>query len=323
MLTQKIDVDRRMALMRAHTATHLLNWALRRVGAGRGQRGSSIEEDSFRFDYAIDDCAGEDDIVENVEALVQCMISEHKPVVSDMLPKEKAAELPMLQSEFREGKEYPAIVRVARIGNNTAEAVAVECCAGTHVLNTSSIVDFTILSDRSLAKGVRRIFALTGEKAKRAHRYGSDIVARLESLSENENPEDIAWIEGIDWAQMPDHDHGVARKLIKVIKKKRKAKIASDLKASLMSLKSDDGNVNVKEELQTDEAHTREDTSSAAACSANTENCLICKKESQESGEAVKKETADAEEPSFFDLVNSFSADCDAFAEAVDDLENI
>ncbi|VDM66572.1 unnamed protein product [Strongylus vulgaris] len=101
-LTQKIDVNRRMALMRAHTATHLLNWALRRVGAGRGQRGSSIEEDSLRFDYATDDCAGEDDVVENVEEFVQSVISQGKPVIVEEMPMDKASELSQLQSEFKE-----------------------------------------------------------------------------------------------------------------------------------------------------------------------------------------------------------------------------
>ncbi|KHJ89712.1 alanine--tRNA ligase [Oesophagostomum dentatum] len=200
MIKQKIDVKRRVALMRAHTATHLLNWALRRVGAGRGQRGSSIDEDSLRFDYATDDCAGEDDT----------------------------------------GKEYPAVVRVARIGDNLDDACAVECCSGTHVLNTSSIMDFTVLSDRSSAKGVRRIFALTGEKAKKSREYGREIISRLEFIAEDSSNdslnevgiEDFVYnqncdtenVQEIDWSQMPYEDNAEARKLLKVIKKKRKMK---------------------------------------------------------------------------------------------------
>ncbi|KIH46203.1 threonine/alanine tRNA ligase second additional domain protein [Ancylostoma duodenale] len=178
-----------MALMRAHTATHLLNWALRRVGAGRGQRGSSIDEDSLRFDYATDDCAGEDDIVENVVSLVRSVISQAKPVTVEEIPLQKAAEIPQLQSEFKEGKEYPEIVRVACVGSGMDEAFAVECCSGTHVLNTSSVTDFTILSDRSSAKGVRRIFALTGEKARQSRSYGREVVSRLES--ECSNPTEV------------------------------------------------------------------------------------------------------------------------------------
>uniref|UniRef100_A0A158P6S1 alanine--tRNA ligase n=1 Tax=Angiostrongylus cantonensis TaxID=6313 RepID=A0A158P6S1_ANGCA len=68
MVRQKIDVRRRMALMRAHSATHLLNWALRRVGAARKQCGSSVDEDSLRFDYITDDCAGEGDVVSVLRA---------------------------------------------------------------------------------------------------------------------------------------------------------------------------------------------------------------------------------------------------------------
>ncbi|RCN35739.1 alanine--tRNA ligase domain protein [Ancylostoma caninum] len=225
-VTQKIDVDRRMALMRAHTATHLLNWALRRVGAGRGQRGSSIDEDSLRFDYATDDCAGEDDIVENIESLVCSVISQAKPVTVEEMPLQKAAEIPQLQSEFMEGKEYPEIVRVARVGSGLDEAFAVECCSGTHVLNTSSISSFAILSDRSSAKGVRRIFALTGEKATQSQSYGEEVVSRLESQCSNPTglpANDIA-AERIDWAQMPYQDNVRARELLKMIKKKRKSK---------------------------------------------------------------------------------------------------
>ncbi|EYC16067.1 hypothetical protein Y032_0035g3130 [Ancylostoma ceylanicum] len=223
-ITQKIDVDRRLALMRAHTATHLLNWALRRVGAGRGQRGSSIDEDSLRFDYATDDCAGEDDIVENVDSLVRSVISQEKPVTVEEMPLQKATEISQLQSEFKEGKEYPEIVRVARVGDSLDEGFAVECCSGTHVLNTASITDFTILSDRSSAKGVRRIFALTGEKARQSRSYGREIVSRLESQCSNPaelQGNDIPG-ERIEWAQMPHQDNVRARELLKMIKKKRK-----------------------------------------------------------------------------------------------------
>ncbi|KAK6050625.1 alanine--tRNA ligase, partial [Cooperia oncophora] len=155
----EVNEERRLALMRAHSATHLLNWALRRVGAGRGQRGSSIDEDSLRFDYATDDCAGEDDIIENVEALIRNVISEGKKVVVEEVAFKDAANIPNLQSEFKEGKKYPDVVRVARVGGRVEDAFAVECCSGTHVLNTSSIVDFAIMSDRSSAKGIRRIMA--------------------------------------------------------------------------------------------------------------------------------------------------------------------
>ncbi|VDL81289.1 unnamed protein product, partial [Nippostrongylus brasiliensis] len=130
-IKQKIDVNRRMALMRAHSATHLLNWALRVVGAGGGQRGSSISEDSLRFDYATEDCAGEDDIMEAVESLVRKVIVERKNVVVEEMPLSDALQLSQLQSEFREGKEYPQVVRVVRVGDTLGDAIALECCSGT------------------------------------------------------------------------------------------------------------------------------------------------------------------------------------------------
>ncbi|PIO62976.1 hypothetical protein TELCIR_15441 [Teladorsagia circumcincta] len=99
---QKINVERRVALMRAHTATHLLNWALRRVGAGRGQRGFAIDEDFLRFDYATDDCAGEEDTVENVESLIKNVVSEARNVMVQQMPFGDAAKIRSLQSEFKE-----------------------------------------------------------------------------------------------------------------------------------------------------------------------------------------------------------------------------
>ncbi|XGW12080.1 hypothetical protein V3C99_013060, partial [Haemonchus contortus] len=187
MVKQKIDVKRRLALMRAHSATHLLNWALRRVGAGRGQRGSSIDEDSLRFDYATDDCAGEDDIIEHVESLIANVISEGRDVKVEKTALDVAAKIRNLQSEFKEGKVYPSVVRVARVGDRLEDSLAVECCSGTHVLNTSSIVDFAVMSDRSLAKGVRRMLAVTGEKAQANRRYGEEVMSRLESEVEQLN----------------------------------------------------------------------------------------------------------------------------------------
>ncbi|PIO58253.1 hypothetical protein TELCIR_20315 [Teladorsagia circumcincta] len=117
--------------MRAHSATHLLNWALRRVGAGRGQRGSAIDEDFLRFDYATDDCAGEEDTVENVESLIKNVITDARNVMVQKIPFADAAKIRNLQSEFKEGKEYPEMVRVVRVGNNVEDALAVECCSGT------------------------------------------------------------------------------------------------------------------------------------------------------------------------------------------------
>ncbi|KHJ85465.1 threonine/alanine tRNA ligase second additional domain protein, partial [Oesophagostomum dentatum] len=124
--------------------------------------------------------------------------------------------------EINGGKEYPAVVRVARVGDNLDDACAVECCSGTHVLSTSSIMDFTVLSDRSSAKGVRRIFALTGEKARKSREYGREIISRLESVAEDFSNDSLN--EEIDWSQMPYEDNAQARKLLKVIKKKRKVK---------------------------------------------------------------------------------------------------
>ncbi|KAK5982147.1 Alanine--tRNA ligase [Trichostrongylus colubriformis] len=99
----------------------------------------------------------------------------------------------------------------------------------SHVLNTSSIVDFAVMSDRSSAKGVRRILAVTGEKARGNRRYGQEVLSRLESVIENidsEEPMNHTNEEKIDWSRIPYVEQPRCRELQKSIKKKRKVKNA-------------------------------------------------------------------------------------------------
>ncbi|KAE9416823.1 hypothetical protein Angca_004041 [Angiostrongylus cantonensis] len=74
----------------------------------------------------------------------------------NVINQNKISEGSMVRQKIDVGKNYPPVVRVARVGSRLEDAFAVECCSGTHVLNTSSILDFTILSDRSCAKGARQ-----------------------------------------------------------------------------------------------------------------------------------------------------------------------
>nr|CDJ92403.1 Threonyl alanyl tRNA synthetase domain containing protein [Haemonchus contortus] len=292
--------------MRAHSATHLLNWALRRVGAGRGQRGSSIDEDSLRFDYATDDCAGEDDIVciEHVESLIANVISEGRDVKVEKTALDVAAKIRNLQSEFKEGKAYPSVVRVARVGDRLEDALAVECCSGTHVLNTSSIMDFAVMSDRSLAKGVRRMLAVTGERALANRRYGEVVESRLESELEELNrgnhvephPD-----ERIEWDRIPYlynemlHAHGTA-----------------DCSQEIMPECTDNGSV------QDDPARIAE------VSLAEVHVASHCKEEADEPflGCASAGDD-DNKERSLLEMVENLSADIEAFREAADELETM
>ncbi|ETN78320.1 threonine/alanine tRNA ligase second additional domain protein [Necator americanus] len=144
----------------------------------------------------------------------------------EVIGNNNLAEGSRVRQRIHVGKEYPEVVRVVCVGDSLDDAVAVECCSGTHVLNTSSLIDFAVISDRSSARGVRRILALTGEKARQCWCYGKQVLVRLESLRDLPNGMENSDIhkEEIQWTRMPYQYNVRARKLLKLIKKKRKLK---------------------------------------------------------------------------------------------------
>jgi alanyl-tRNA synthetase len=149
-----IDAHRRLAIMRNHTATHLLQAALRRVvGTHIAQQGSSVEPEGFRFDFANPEPLTPEKILE-VERLVQKEILNDTPVETREMPLEEARNLGAI-APF--GEKYGALVRVVKIGD-----FSLEFCGGTHCRRTSEVGFFLILSESSIASGVRRIEAKTG-----------------------------------------------------------------------------------------------------------------------------------------------------------------
>ncbi|CAJ0945477.1 unnamed protein product, partial [Mesorhabditis belari] len=162
---QFVDKERRSALMRAHSATHLLNWALQRTSVGCGQTGSGVHPDQLRFEYSPGECASEEDSVLIVESFVQNIIKKGMKIQINEVDLDSARKMTHLQSQFREGKTYPPKVRVVNVLDDDGNMpIAGETCCGTHVTSTNDILDFTIISDLSLGKGARRIVAVTGEK---------------------------------------------------------------------------------------------------------------------------------------------------------------
>uniref|UniRef100_A0A1I7WWH6 alanine--tRNA ligase n=1 Tax=Heterorhabditis bacteriophora TaxID=37862 RepID=A0A1I7WWH6_HETBA len=119
-------------------------------------------------------------VITDVESLIRNVISQCQPVIMEKVSIDDAKSIPALQSEFKKDKIYPSVVQLVRVGAElNDDSVAVECCSGTHVLNTSSLFDFVITGDRSSAKGVRRIYALTGEKAVFSRKYGRDVLEKV------------------------------------------------------------------------------------------------------------------------------------------------
>ncbi|WP_251444836.1 alanine--tRNA ligase [Vermiculatibacterium agrestimuris] len=150
-----IDVDRRKAVMRAHTATHLLDTALRQVlGAHVQQAGSLVEPDRLRFDFTHFSAMTPEELA-RVAAIVNEAILEGYEVHTDVLPIEEAKQKGAI-ALF--GEKYGDTVRVVDMGHG----FSVEFCGGTHLDNTAKAGFFHIDSEFSVASGVRRIEATTG-----------------------------------------------------------------------------------------------------------------------------------------------------------------
>ena len=150
-----IDVDRRKAIMRAHSATHLLQKALQSVlGDHVHQAGSYVEPDRLRFDFTHYSAMTAEEIAKT-DALVQAAVLEGYGVdIKEMAIEEaKAMGATALFSE-----KYGDTVRVVNMGG-----YSIELCGGTHLDNTAKVGPFRIVSEASVASGVRRIEAITGE----------------------------------------------------------------------------------------------------------------------------------------------------------------
>ena len=154
-VTARIDTDRRKAIMRAHSATHLLQAALREVlGDHVHQAGSLVEPDRLRFDLTHFSAITPGEL-ERVNEIVGDWILDGMDVtVSEMsMAQAKASGATALFSE-----KYGDVVRVVDMGGKS-----VELCGGTHVDNTAKIGPFRITGESSVASGVRRVEAITGK----------------------------------------------------------------------------------------------------------------------------------------------------------------
>ena len=154
----QIDDARRDAIRRAHSSTHLLDAALKQVlGDHVHQAGSLVEEDSLRFDFSHFEAVSAEEL-SKIENLVNSWILAGYPIVTEELPIEEAKKKGAI-AMF--GEKYGEVVRVVEMGRSD-EIVSMEFCGGTHLNNTAKAGLFRILSEGSVASGVRRIEAVTG-----------------------------------------------------------------------------------------------------------------------------------------------------------------
>lgn len=145
---------RRASIMKNHTAAHLLQAALRQVlGTHVEQAGQLVNEKEVRFDFTHFNPMTADELVK-VEMLVNQFIMQAQPVVMQEMPIEEAKKMGAMMLF---GEKYGDIVRVVKAGD-----FSTEFCGGTHVANSGELGLFKIVSESSVAAGVRRITALTG-----------------------------------------------------------------------------------------------------------------------------------------------------------------
>ena len=153
----KIDVERRENIRAYHSATHLLHESLRRVlGTHVTQKGSLVEADRLRFDFSHMKPISPDEI-EKIETFVNSMVETKSDVKTRIMTPKEAVDNGAL-ALF--GEKYGDEVRVLSMGNEQNKYFSTELCGGTHVRNTGDIGKFKIVSQSSIAAGIRRVEAL-------------------------------------------------------------------------------------------------------------------------------------------------------------------
>ncbi len=168
------DYERRQPIMANHTSTHILNFALRAVlGSAVDQKGSLVDAEKLRFDFSHSGPMTDDEVAK-VENICSRVIDSNLKVFRKALPLDQALNINGVRAVF--GEKYPDPVTVVCVGASIEELAAnpkdpkwleysVEFCGGTHLSATGAAKKFVILSENGIAKGVRRIIALTGEAA--------------------------------------------------------------------------------------------------------------------------------------------------------------
>uniref|UniRef100_A0AAX7UZK9 Alanine--tRNA ligase n=1 Tax=Astatotilapia calliptera TaxID=8154 RepID=A0AAX7UZK9_ASTCA len=183
-----LDQVHRLSCMVKHTATHILNFALRKVlGASVQQRGSHVSADRLRFDFSVKGSLSVSQL-QQVERCVNDIISANQIVHSQELPLQRARGISGLRTV---DEVYPDPVRVVSVELPVTELLdkqsdrqtSVELCCGTHLLQTGAIEDLVIVSERQLVKGISRIVAVTGQEAARAREAGHVLSQDVDSLS--------------------------------------------------------------------------------------------------------------------------------------------
>ncbi len=180
----KIDIERRENIRAYHSATHLLHESLRRVlGTHVTQKGSLVDADRLRFDFSHMKPITPEEI-NKIESHVNSMVNRKSEVKTRLMTPKEAVDNGAL-ALF--GEKYGEEVRVLSMGNEKNKYFSTELCGGTHVRNTGDIGNFKIISQSSIAAGVRRVEAL---REKQLEQYLKD-KEKLSDISAQKDEETI------------------------------------------------------------------------------------------------------------------------------------
>lgn len=189
------DELRRWPLRNNHTATHILNLALREVlGSDVTQRGSLVAPEKLRFDFSHKQALTLSEVAK-VEQISNDEITKSQTVYAKDVPLETAKGITAVRAVF--GESYPDPVRVVSIGvpvevllkapeDSKWMTVSIEFCGGTHVAKTSDIKDLIITEESGIAKGIRRIVAVTGNEAHEVQRIAKEYEHELDNVGKLE-----------------------------------------------------------------------------------------------------------------------------------------
>ena len=184
-----VDYDRRRAIMRNHTAAHLLQASLRSIlGTHVEQAGQLVNENEVRFDFTHFNALTHDEIA-MVEDNVNSMILSAEKVDMMEMPIEQAKKMGAMMLF---GEKYGDVVRVVKAGE-----FSTEFCGGTHVANTAELGLFKIVSEGSVASGVRRITALTGSNVIKYLNEQEAVVKSLISSLKISDGDVVSKVDGI------------------------------------------------------------------------------------------------------------------------------
>ncbi|KAL9110029.1 MAG: hypothetical protein Q9227_005368 [Pyrenula ochraceoflavens] len=185
------DESRRGPIRNNHTGTHVLNFALREIlGDGIDQKGSLVAQEKLRFDFSHKAGISDEDL-RKIEQESTQYIRQNCAVYAQDVPLAIARQINGVRAVF--GETYPDPVRVVSVGVELEEIlkniqderwrkVSLEFCGGTHVQKTGDIKDLIILEEIGIAKGIRRITAVTGSDAHEVQRVAEEFADRLNKL---------------------------------------------------------------------------------------------------------------------------------------------